>query len=106
ESSPMLAVMRRREQAIHDLRKSVGRIVIEKSLHLLLRRRQADEIERRAANERALVGDWIGLHLVLLQLGEDEVIDGRLNPIRLSDVGHGRFLYGFEGPVIAGVFLD
>ena len=55
-AAPRLAVPRRREQPIHDLREGVGRRVLLERVDLVGRRRQPGEIERRAADQRPPVG--------------------------------------------------
>ena len=54
-ASPAFAVMRRGQQAIDDFREGVCRFVGEKSVDFLRRRWKAAEIERRPADQGALV---------------------------------------------------
>ena len=77
----MLAITRRGQQTFHDFRVGAGRFVVQKRGDFLRRRRQAGEVERHAAEQRALVRLLIGLQSLLLQLREDE----RVN--RVSDFG-------------------
>ena len=53
---PTLAVMWRREQAVEQLLVGVGRSVLLEGLDLRRRRRQAQEVKARAADERGAVG--------------------------------------------------
>ena len=53
--SPAFAVLWRCEQSIDDSHKCVGRIVSKKSVYLIRRRRQTDQIEGDAADERSLI---------------------------------------------------
>src|SRR5438034_488566 len=53
--APALAVVRRGEQAVDETFVGVGRLVTEPSLDFLARRRQADQVEVGAADERAAV---------------------------------------------------
>ena len=57
-AGPALAVVRAGEQAIDQLLVGVGRSVVHEGVHLLRRRRQADQVEGDAADERAAVGRW------------------------------------------------
>ena len=57
----MLAVARRREQAIDQLFIRIGRIIAYERLDFFRRRRQAGEVVRHAANERAAIGRRIRL---------------------------------------------
>ena len=54
-SGPALAVVGRRQQAIHDTIERAGCIVGQKRVHLFERRRQTDQIKRHAADQRRLV---------------------------------------------------
>ena len=49
---PRLAVARRREQPVDDLREGVGRVVLQERLDLVGRRRQAGQVERHPADQR------------------------------------------------------
>ncbi len=53
---PPLAVVRRGEQAVDHTGERLGRLVGQERLDLVGRRRQAGQVERRAADQRALVG--------------------------------------------------
>ena len=57
---PALAIVRRGEKAIDELRKSIRRVVGEKSVDLRRRWREADQVEGDAADERAFIGGWCG----------------------------------------------
>ena len=63
---PALAEMRRRQQAIHDLRERLRRSVLEKRLDLRGLRRQANQIEVSAAQQRRLLRVRRGLELLSL----------------------------------------
>ena len=52
-AAPALAVVRRGEQAVDEFLVGVGRLVGEEGVDLFGRRRQAGQIERDAADERA-----------------------------------------------------
>ena len=84
EAAPRFAVVRRREQAVDDLRERVGRLVLLERLDLVGRRRQAGQIERRAADQRALVGGAHRRQPVLLEPREHEAIDVGLRPRRCA----------------------
>ena len=65
--------------------------------------READQIVGNAAQESLGVGGRIRLQAFLLELGEDERVDGRLDPCAVLHFGNGRLGDGLEGPVIAGL---
>ena len=75
-AAPALAVPRRREQAVDELFVGVGRLVVDELLHLLGRGRQAVQVEIGAAGEGAAVGFGSEVEFLLLELGEDEGVDG------------------------------
>jgi hypothetical protein len=52
---PSLAIMGRIEQLLHELRPGIRRIVLGEGFNFFGRRRQADEVEIEAANERPAV---------------------------------------------------
>ncbi len=80
--APALAVAGRGEEPVDHLREGIGRLVLLEGLDLRGGRRQADEIERGAAQQRALVGarrrrEFGGFHA-----RERELVDRRLHPVR------------------------
>ena len=77
---PLFAIMRRGKQPIDEPLVSVGRIVGEKRGDLLGRRRQAQQIVGRAADEGPLVGRLRGVHPLGGQLGKDESVDRIASP--------------------------
>ena len=85
----VLAVRRRRHQLVHqgaDLRiLQVGAVLGEVLGEEFGRGRQAGDIEREAADERAGIGLGGGGEPGGLELGEDEGVDGVLGPTRLVD---------------------
>ena len=72
---PSLAVVRRGEQPIDDFLECSGRIVGDEIIQLLGSGRQADQVERRPANEGLLIGLRGRLKACGFKLREDEVID-------------------------------
>ena len=54
--APALAEVRRRQQTIHGPGERIGGGVAEDDIDFVWRRRQAGQVERDAADERALVG--------------------------------------------------
>ena len=70
------AVLLAGEQAVDDLFVSVRRFVVEEGVLLGGRRRDADQVEIDAAQERALVGRTDGLHLLFCIHRLDERVDG------------------------------
>ena len=79
-ATPLLAVVRTREQTIDHRRKRrriVSRVVQE-CVDLPGSRRQADEIERDAANQRTPIRVWRGLQSSLGQTLVDKGVDRTL----------------------------
>ena len=79
-AGPALAVVRRGEQAVHGLLVGVGRGVGEEGIDLLERRRQADQVEREAAEEGLARGLGRGLEPFRLEARGDEAVDRRAGP--------------------------
>ena len=102
---PALAVVGRREQAIDDLLEGVRGAVGEEGVDLRDRRRQADQVERQAPEERPLVGVRGGLEALRLQAVEQEAIDGVPRPSRALDRRGFRRPDGLEAPVLRA-FLE
>ncbi len=73
--APSLAVRGRREQAIDKLLVGIRRLVRDERLDLLRRRRQAGQVERHAADERAFDGGLRRLQPGRFEFGEDERVD-------------------------------
>ena len=82
-----LAVARRGEQPVDHLLIRVGRGVGEERLDLFRRRRQADEVEGDASQERRAVGRGRRRKAAAFEAGKDEPVDGAGRP---GFVGHGR----------------
>ena len=88
-AAPAFTVVGRGEQAIDDFREGVGGVIGQEGLGFFGGGREADKIERGAAEERDFVGGAVGPEVLLFQLREDERIDG-------IALGSGD---GLEGPV-------
>ena len=73
--SPALAVLRRCQQAIHHLRERIRRLVGDKRIDFGRRRRQSDQVERRAPQQRDLVRGRPRRDRLRLQFRRDEAID-------------------------------
>ena len=84
---PAFAVVRRGEQPIDDLLVGAGRFVGQKGIDLGRRRRQADQVERHAAQQRALVGRRRRRQAGRFEPRQNESIDRRLDPSRVADCG-------------------
>ncbi len=85
--SPALAIMRAVEQAVDHFVIRVGRIVNQESLHLAARRRQADQIEVHAPQQRGLCRRGAGLQRVPIVFGGNECVDRIADPCRISRHG-------------------
>ena len=78
--SPALAVARRREEAIDHPAEGFGGFILEERLDFLGSWRQADEVERGAADQGSLLGLGGGGEAFRLKTGEDETVDRRARP--------------------------
>jgi hypothetical protein len=61
-------------------------------------RRQTGEVEGDSAKQGAFVGLFGGRQFFLFEPGEDECVNGGLNPALLADLRWGRADDGLEGP--------
>ena len=96
---PALAVARRGEQAIDDGVEGVGGIIGEKRGGLLRGRREPDEIERRPAEERPLVGGGGRLEACRFDSSEDEAVDRSPRPSLECHLRRRAVAHGLKGPV-------
>ena len=96
---PALAVSGRCQQPVHHLFPGVGRLVAQKRLDFFLGRRKADHVYADPPEQCQLVGASIGLEVFLFELGQDERVDGGLDPGFILNRGYRRFLHGLECPV-------
>ena len=97
-ASPLLAVVRRREQPVHHLFPGLWRIIGEEVAGFLLGRRQAGDAVGRPPQERLLVGEgWRGKPTPSEAVADEGVdrVGGRGGCRRLGP------LDGPEGPVLA-----
>src|SRR5262245_23475761 len=78
---PAFAVMGRGEQPIDEPFVGIGVWVFHKLPHLVRRRRQADQIERHAADERGAIGLGGGSEPCSFETREDEAIDRIPRPL-------------------------
>ena len=97
-SAPTLAVMRQGQQAVHDFGESIRRIVREKRFDFPGRRRQANQIERRAPNQCSLVGGWRRCESIAFEFRQNEIIHRRLDPGAIFHRWHRRIFDGLKGP--------
>ena len=74
-TGPAFAVVRRGEQTVDEPFVSLWRTILNENVDVLRRGRQADEIERHAADELLFRGGSCGLEMFGLQVGEDELVD-------------------------------
>src|SRR5262249_42155266 len=102
-AAPALAVLRAREQPVHDFFISVGRGVREESLLLLARRRQADEVAVHAAEQQPPVGGPLRGEPAPGALGGEEGVDRVADGGAVGAARHGRAHGGAKGPVVARV---
>ena len=121
-TGPAFAVMRRGEQRVDLLdidgfdvagraagagRERVGErgavAGLDESFDLLGGGRKADEVVVDATQVGLVTGGGIRLQALLFELGEDERVDGILDPGLVLHFRHGVLLDGLVGPVFAGL---
>ena len=90
-----LAVVRAGQQPFHEPGVGVGRAIGDEGIHFFRRGRQTEEVEVKAAGERAAVGLADGSKTLRTQPGLDQRVDGRV---------HGR-RGGFRRQVIGPMVL-
>ena len=95
---PALAVAGVGQQLFHGIGVGVGRVILEKGLHLLGCGRQPDQIEIEPPEQLAPVYGRRRLHALFFQLGQHEGIDRVLDPSLPTDLGNGRFFQRGPGP--------
>ena len=79
-SRPTFAIRGRAEQAVHQPFAGIASGVVHERVHLRRRWRQTGQIQRQAANQRVTIGWWRGFQSILLQLRENEEVDGVPRP--------------------------
>ena len=94
-----LAVVGRGEQSVHQPLVGAGLAIIEKGRNFGESGRQAGKIEAESADERAPVGHGRGPDTLLLQPGEDEMVDGVDRPLLVAQLGQLGLLGRDEGPM-------
>ena len=95
-----LTIARGIEQPVHDLFIGVPGHVGQECFHLGYGRRQSRQIEGDSTDERGLVGFGRGVQSLLLQSGQNEVINRRATPVRRLDRRQCGALWRDEGPVL------
>ncbi len=103
-AAPAFAVMGARKQSVDKAFVGIGRLVGNKGVHFSRRRRQADKIERHAANQRPPVGVRGEREFLRLHGGKQQGIDRRADAVVLTERGHFRSMDGAKRPILA-VFL-
>ena len=101
-ASPSFAVVRRFQELVDGPLVGVGRVVGEKRIHRLRRRREADEIEARASQQRGPIRFRRRFDVLLLQFRQDEGVDRIANPTLVLDLGQRRPGDGLERPMAGG----
>ena len=81
---PLLAVMPRVQQAIHQLFVGVRAIIEQKALDLLGRGRKTRQVEAEPADQRGLAGGRRRLDAFGIEFCEHETIDGIADPPRVA----------------------
>ncbi len=88
-SSPALAVVGRGEQPVDEFFIRVGRRVVDELLDFIARRRQAEQVERSAADDRCEIGLVGRFERVLFERRQYEGVDRRANPIGVFRIDNG-----------------
>ena len=73
-TTPPLTKPRTRQQTVDKFLDGVRRLVIDETVNVFRLRREADEVEVRAAGERDFVGLGRGSDAVGFEAGEDEAV--------------------------------
>ena len=81
---PPLAISRPGQQVVYQLLIGVGTRVVRKGLNFLRRRRQPQQIERNAANQRRPLGRLRRKQTVALEPRKYEMIDRVARPYRVA----------------------
>ena len=84
-STPAFAVMRRCQQAIDERFQCLRRLVVRVRRCLFRRRRQPDEVEIHAANQRCGIGRFHWLQLLRFESREHVAVEVRLRPRRIAN---------------------
>ena len=84
---PTLAVLRPGQQLVHDFAIGFRRLILQKPPLFLGRRRQADQIEVDAPQQRPPIGRGRGPDSFFFQPRQNEAVDGRPHP---SAIAHAR----------------
>ena len=108
-AAPALPIMRRGQQPLDEKIVRVGCVVRDEGVHFFDGRRQPDQVERQAADQRDLIGFRRRLQTFFFETRKNERVerrDGRVKARRRER----RFNRSFEGPMVAvdfrrGLFL-
>src|SRR5204863_1362884 len=98
--APTFPKLRRREQPINDVGKCVVAVVRQESFYVFRFGRQPCQVERSAANQRALIRRPAGFKPSLLQLGQNEIIDRTARPLFVFYSGRSGAARGQESPMV------
>ena len=93
--------MRRREQPIDDMLASLGRFVGEERGDFGGRGRQADQVERHAAEQGPFIRRGRGSEVLFFELFEDERVDRIADPGCVFDGRRAGIAKRLEAPPIA-----
>ena len=96
--APPLAILRSGQQSIHQSRESVGGVVGEKGIDLGRRRRQAEQVKLRTAQQGALLRRRRRRDAGRLEPRQDETIERAGTPSRVFHLGQRRVRHGGKGP--------
>ena len=99
-ATPAFAVLRQAKQVLDQPRPGVGRVVVHERLHLVVGRRQADQVKVRAANQRGPIGNRVGDDALGFELCLNQLVDRRLTVA----LGQTRAFDGSKRPILA-IFL-
>src|SRR5262245_52252172 len=97
---PLLVVMWAAEQPVDNLLERPGRVIGQERVDLFRRRRQAGQIECRAAQQSDLVGGRRRLDAFAFELRQDESVHRSLDPGAISDHRYFRLDHFLISPVV------
>ncbi len=105
-AAPALAELLGAQQPIHHPLDRLRRVVVLKSFHLFWRGRQADEVERQAAQQDQFAGIAGWKQVLLFQFGEDETVDRAARPALVFHGGEMNLADRLIRPEIPVFLLD
>ena len=76
------------EQAVNDRGKGIGRIIVQKIFYLLLGSAAAQSNQKSRDESVCFIRERIGLHSIVLKLGQNKGVHRRFYPICILNIRH------------------